>query len=839
MSWVPSLVGMSARPSFRLGSDHPKQMEVDETTMVDSAAEDWPTRVRRLEQEVSGLRRAMRTRGLIEQAKGVLAERLHCDPETAFAHLSKLSQDTNTPLVDVAADVVDTIVPHTEAAPDPALAPTATGVPAHEPASDPTEEQEVTVVAGLAPAAATTWPPRTSRALRRTVSALNAAEDLTAVTAAATTGLAEVACAGTAVFAVDPNGAFSLLASDGWTAQQATDARRIPSLITTPMTEVVRLGHPIVVDGLTEHELAMVGPGEAVAGYPVTSGTRVVGVLLFSWQHARHFTAFERAYLDQIAKAAGRSLERLWSTGVADTASAISADLTWIYRVIEGTSGRTQLLTPIRDGSGVVVDFTIEAMSQHALADAPDAVGRRLLDVYPQLLDNGVFAAYAQALADGIAWERPAQAEQAQVDGVWQRVVKARRAAPVGGALIVSWRRLDEFERLQQQVNRMEHLGRFGWCEWNPAAKRMWWSSGAYRLLGRDPRKGPLSRKALVELAEPQYRQAFAEALRDAARGGYTTLDISMRPLTADAVEEPLRVRVFVEHDSADQGVPDEVSSAVRIVLQDVSGELQLDEQLRRTQAQASAQRMRLAAEHELTRELMNLVYPARMVDTSVHGLRVVGRHVATDLSAPLRGDFCDAYALPDGDLLIVVGDVAGQGMTAAATVARLLPPVPVLGTAGLAPDAILRMINAELHRTPNPPLAGMVLARVDHDTKVLTWAQAGQYPPILIRGRNGSKELTATPLKSTQDPALGILPDATYSSGSEQLRPGDLVVFYTDGVFDRKARDPLRNLSNRVGRLAIAGEPESALRLPTPAHADEACLVVLSCQDTAAPRQR
>src|SRR5512147_2189429 len=93
--------------------------------MVDTAVEDWPARVQRLEHEVSGLRRAMRTRGLIEQAKGVLAERLHCDPETAFAHMSKLSQDTNTPLVDVAADIVDTAAPHLPAAAEPEPAPTA------------------------------------------------------------------------------------------------------------------------------------------------------------------------------------------------------------------------------------------------------------------------------------------------------------------------------------------------------------------------------------------------------------------------------------------------------------------------------------------------------------------------------------------------------------------------------------------------------------------------------------------------------------------------------------------------------------------------------------------
>src|SRR3954469_25375667 len=176
----------------------------DDTAMVDSAAEDWPARVQRLEQEVSGLRRAMRTRGLIEQAKGVLAERLHCDPETAFTHLSKLSQDTNTPLVDVAADVIDTAAPAVAAAePEPSAT-------ADPPSAGPDKEEPVTVVGGLGPATAPAWPARTSRALRRAVSALNAPESLAAVTAAATAGLADLACVGTAVFAADPNGALSL-----------------------------------------------------------------------------------------------------------------------------------------------------------------------------------------------------------------------------------------------------------------------------------------------------------------------------------------------------------------------------------------------------------------------------------------------------------------------------------------------------------------------------------------------------------------------------------------------------------------------------------------------------
>ena len=89
------------------------------------------------------------------------------------------------------------------------------------------------------------------------------------------------------------------------------------------------------------------------------------------------------------------------------------------------------------------------------------------------------------------------------------------------------------------------------------------------------------------------------------AIAGAKTHKVSAAPAAAPAPQA-----AAAEHDSADQGIPGEIGSAVRIVLQDVSGEQQMDEQLRRTQAQASAQRMRLAAEHELTRELMDLVYP-------------------------------------------------------------------------------------------------------------------------------------------------------------------------------------------------------------------------------------
>jgi hypothetical protein len=71
-------------------------------------------RLHRLEQEIAGLRRAMISRAVIEQAKGILAERLGCDPQTAFNALTRWSQTRNVPVARLAADLVAAGSPPTD-----------------------------------------------------------------------------------------------------------------------------------------------------------------------------------------------------------------------------------------------------------------------------------------------------------------------------------------------------------------------------------------------------------------------------------------------------------------------------------------------------------------------------------------------------------------------------------------------------------------------------------------------------------------------------------------------------------------------------------------------------
>src|SRR5436190_15939932 len=71
--------------------------------------------VAKLRAELAGVRTAMRNRAVIEQAKGVLVERLRITPDQGFDHLVRLSQRTNIKLIEVAAAIVGTTAPDPDA----------------------------------------------------------------------------------------------------------------------------------------------------------------------------------------------------------------------------------------------------------------------------------------------------------------------------------------------------------------------------------------------------------------------------------------------------------------------------------------------------------------------------------------------------------------------------------------------------------------------------------------------------------------------------------------------------------------------------------------------------
>ena len=101
---------------------------------------------------------------------------------------------------------------------------------------------------------------------------------------------------------------------------------------------------------------------------------------------------------------------------------------------------------------------------------------------------------------------------------------------------------------------------------------------------------------------------------------------------------------------------------------------------------------------------------------------------------AGLGGDWYDAIALPDGRVVLAIGDVAGHGLPAIAQMAQLRHALVGLAMTGEPADRLLAWLNdLVLHRLAETT-ATAVVGHLDPATGVFTWGQAGHLAPILVR---------------------------------------------------------------------------------------------------------
>jgi PAS domain-containing protein len=771
---------------------------------TDPSATDWAARVRRLESEIAGLRRAMTTRGLIEQAKGIMAERLGIDPEEAFERLSRQSQHANARVVDIAADVLGAARPTgpEDRATTPSPGPTRADPSGEEPASEPGGPHP-----GGGVSEAIAGGSDRSRRLRQVVAAIDAAPSISDLAEAAAAGATEKATAA-CVFGLEPDGGLRILSARGWTPRLVADWRHIPSRVTTAATVAARAGNPLWIDGTRPLDVLLIGPGPRRAALPLRAGGDLVGVLELVWPDAEPFDDDIRDHLVAVAAAVGRRLGRLAESPTESS----PVDGRWLEVVLDGIVTPAQLLAPVRDEGTSLTDFVLVYANGAAIGAGGltyHSIGRRLLDLEPGLLTDGVFDGFVRAYEIGA----PLSPEPIEEILGGRRVLIRRQAARFGNRLLITWHEVDPRARAAQHLERMEVLGGFGWADWDLVSGEVNWSPGLYRLLGRDPTRGPVPahRLAALVVAEdlPLVRAGLHRVLHD---GAEASVEIRLRG--ADGVRN---VRLVAEPRLDHLERP----TAILALAQDVTDALRREVQLSRTGEQLAAQRIRLAAEQRHTDELRRLLYPAPDQAVPAGRLCVLARHLAPRGIDRFRGDFYDITPTEDG-AVVTIGDVFGSGAPAAIAVARLRYAARVLTRPGLTPARILTLLNDELARDAQPPMASMVVARFSQDS--VAWAQAGHYAPILLREGRGRS------LRRPPGVALGLTPDAHYADGRLAMRDGDTVVFYTDGLISPLDRgtDPVPTLVrgfSRAWRLGGAAAVLEGFLSPT---ADEACVVAV-----------
>jgi serine phosphatase RsbU (regulator of sigma subunit) len=161
---------------------------------------------------------------------------------------------------------------------------------------------------------------------------------------------------------------------------------------------------------------------------------------------------------------------------------------------------------------------------------------------------------------------------------------------------------------------------------------------------------------------------------------------------------------------------------------------------------------------------------------------RIEGYEFADYYEAAHRigGDYFDYVPLPNGDIAIALGDVAGKGVPAALLMARLYSVARFHLLTATGAGQALSGLNHELalsglgHR-----FISLVLMILNPHTHVVTLVNAGHLPPML-RGTDG--KVTNFGAKESGMP-LGIVPEQQFQEVSRTLAPGDALVLYTDGI--------------------------------------------------------
>ncbi|MGH9741953.1 MAG: PP2C family protein-serine/threonine phosphatase [Candidatus Acidiferrum sp.] len=174
-----------------------------------------------------------------------------------------------------------------------------------------------------------------------------------------------------------------------------------------------------------------------------------------------------------------------------------------------------------------------------------------------------------------------------------------------------------------------------------------------------------------------------------------------------------------------------------------------------------------------------------------------------------MAGDYYDAFyptagAAENGKLMLVIADVAGKSIPAALLMATLQASLRTIAGEGAPLGELVMRLNryASAHSLDGRRFTTAVLAEYDPITRHLAYVNAGHNPPILRRANGDMEKLEVGGLP------LGIDSSAAYDTAAAALKPGDVLIFYTDGVIEA-FNDKGEEFGNERWLAAIRALPE------------------------------
>ncbi|WP_306205662.1 SpoIIE family protein phosphatase [Actinoplanes sp. RD1] len=183
-------------------------------------------------------------------------------------------------------------------------------------------------------------------------------------------------------------------------------------------------------------------------------------------------------------------------------------------------------------------------------------------------------------------------------------------------------------------------------------------------------------------------------------------------------------------------------------------------------------------AEHRIASTLQHSLLPQSL--PRVPGAIVASRYLPGSAEAEVGGDWYDVITAPDDQLFLVIGDVVGKGVQAAAGMGQLRNALRAYILEGFDPGEALTRLNRLVDNLGRRQFATVVCVRFDPRTRELKFSSAGHPSPIVAA--NGD---TGFLYEAALGPPIGALGDSRYPTRGTRLVPGSRLLLYTDGLVE------------------------------------------------------
>jgi hypothetical protein len=760
---------------------------------------------------------------VMAMARGTLMERHGLSPADAARQLAALAAAAGMPLAAMAAAVLG------QEPPSPPFPPE--GPKADSPESPRSVPPDL--VRAERPGAGEWLEPGqglgASDDLLAVAAAVRARDGADLVAALAAQLGSEFGVAAVAVWLLDADGSLDLLGQDGLGGTVSSRWRRLPPQFDCPEHRVAATGadlwwpsgpppaDPVPVAAPWGRHAA-----RAVFGLRDRAGSPI-GVLEAWWREPWResdpgITGPLTAVLAGFADVLGVRL----AYGPLGSVAASPG----VFAALDQIADSVLIVRPLRAAVGEVTDFAVVHLSpgyaDPAGRPAAELGALTLLEAYPASTSgDGLFARAERVLTSGHAEHAPGLVGASLTGDGDVAALADLHVLPFFAGVLFTWRTPGEAEHLAELLDHAQRLGSIGGWEEHLASGVIAWTQSAFALFGLDPAQAapiPIaSLHSFVIAADRAPVRRFQESLLRRREPAVAVFRI-VRP--GEGVIR--QIRVFAEPVVAGEDLV-----ALRGAFQDVSSHYHTQVALAATRDQLADSEQRAAQEHLLALRLQRAIMPSDEAPVDVAGVDVAVRYRPAEAGHLVGGDWYDAMLLPDRDLLLVVGDITGHGIDAVTGMVAARNALRGLAATGAGPAELLRHLNyAACHLTER--IAGTVICgQYAPDTRVLRWARAGHLPPVLVR--DGAAEMLPLP----EGVLLGLDPKAEYEEASCQLRVGDTLLLFTDGLIERRSGSITDALREFTVTATPAGPDASAhanriLRSTLSDTGDDACLVAV-----------